>query len=244
MGDKSLERTESAFSVFKNSKRKINIIDQPEIINGIAMIPFTSSEEQFINDCKHLHSLGADKLVICHQTFNGAKYESGMYAPDGFDHTKVPQEKILSGHIHIKQEFDKVEYIGTWRWMTKSDANDEKGYCIMTNNSDGSIKNMKFVSTENICKPIYELLINEGEDLPEMKKDAKYYITLKGSKKWANTFKKKIKNNAIVSVSSTDKKVKRINLDTVKNIEDFINAHFSIEREVTKEEVVEYIKTV
>jgi hypothetical protein len=38
--------------------------------------------------------------VVCHATFNGARYENGFYAKEALDPDAVPQKRIISGHIH------------------------------------------------------------------------------------------------------------------------------------------------
>ncbi|HUV84321.1 MAG TPA: metallophosphoesterase [Methanosarcinales archaeon] len=240
-GDKNKEREYSSFSVFRGKHPRVHIINEPRIYNNMAFIPYTSDEETFIKNSQELYDKGATETLICHQTFNGAKYETGMYAPEGFEHTKIPQTQILSGHIHIKQEFDKVFYPGTWRWMTKSDANTEKGYLTFEADDKGTISNREMVSTENICTPIKEYLIEEGDKLPKFNSSHKNYITLKGSAKWANKIKQDIKDKAIIKIMSTDSKVKRIDISTIKNIEDFINNHHSLEKDITKDELKTYI---
>jgi DNA repair exonuclease SbcCD nuclease subunit len=239
-GEKSKEREESSFKVFKNKYSKIKIIDKPAIEDGIAYVPYTSCEETFIKDCKNLYKKGAKNTVICHQTFNGAKYETGMYAPEGFDHTKVPQKNIISGHIHTTQAFDKVYYPGTWRWMTKADANSKKCY-ILCEDLDIEKPIFEPVYTENICTPIKEYVIEEGTKLPKLNSRNKNYITLKGSAQWANITKKKIKDQAIIKIITTDKKVQRVEIGENINIDKFINDHISLEKEVTKQEVIDYI---
>jgi len=240
-GDKNRERDQSAFSVFSGKYPKVQIINKPKVFDNVAFMPYYSSEKSFLDGCHKLYEKGATETVICHQTFNGAKYETGMYAPEGFDHTKVPQNKILSGHIHIKQEFDKVFYPGTWRWMTKSDANTEKGYITAMNSGNGILEDIEFHPTEDVCTPIKEYLVEEGSELPELNPLHKNYITLKGSSKWANKIKVDIKDSAIIKIVSTDNKVKRIDISTIKNIEDFINSHHSLEKDITKDELKTYI---
>jgi DNA repair exonuclease SbcCD nuclease subunit len=239
-GEASKERVESAFSVFKDKYSKVFIVDKPCVIDDVAYVPYTSSEKQFVEDCNYLYKLGAKNTVVCHQTFNGAKFETGMYAPEGFDHKLVPQKNILSGHIHKYQTFDNVIYPGTWRWMTKSDANEKKGIFFCEELNSKKIE-LEFSSTENVCTPIREYVIEEGGKLPEFKDTEKNYITLIGSSKWANSLKKKIKDQAIIKIHSTDNNVKRVVVSEKVNIDVFIDKHYNLEKDVTKEEVVEYI---
>jgi len=239
-GEVSREREESSFSVFKDKYSKVMIIDKPIIFGNVAYVPYTSSEELFVKDCQYLYDNGAENTVICHQTFNGAKFETGMYAPEGFDHSRVPQKNIISGHIHKRQEFENVIYPGTWRWMTKSDANDDKGIFFAEELDIEKIE-LEFSSTENVCTPIKEYIHNEGEKMPDLNPDHKNYMTLVGTAKWANTTKKKIKDNAIIKIHTTDNKARRVEVSENVTIVEFIEKHMDLEKEVTKKEVIQYI---
>jgi len=67
-----------------------------EIEDGVHALSFHKDEDQFLSKLK------SGKILFCHQTFDGAKFENGFYAPDGFDFSGIKYEKIISGHIHTQ----------------------------------------------------------------------------------------------------------------------------------------------
>jgi len=240
-GIKSREREESSFSVFKSKYKNLIVVQHPMSIQKMAFVPYTSDEDTFKKDCKDLFDKGAKETLFCHQTFQGNMYENGMYAPDGFDLDSVPQGKVYSGHIHKKQEFGKLISVGTWRWMTKSDANEEKGYHICkADERTGKLGKLRFVSTEGICTKMVKHVVSEGEEVPELREDQKNYVTLIGSSKWINKVRQGISEKAIVSSHKTDKVVKRVS-EKVESIDQFLDSHWEPESQVTKEEVRSYI---
>ena len=233
----------SSINILKEKfKYTIDVIDKPFIDeNGIGYLPYIGDVEKFKEYSDFLYKKGAKDLLFCHETVNGAKFENGMYAPEGIPMEYIRQNTTISGHIHARQCFGKIIYPGTARWLTKSDANREKGLTIYTHNGRGKILDEKFINTDEICTPIKEYVIEEGTKLPKLDPRNKNYVTLKGSAQWANTSKKKIKDQAIIKIITTDKKVQRVEMGENINIDKFINDHVSLEKEVTKQEVIDYI---
>ncbi len=164
-----------------NSLRDLNItiVDAPKIIGpNIVAMPYYSNDE-FLKAASALDG----ELLICHQTFEGAKYENGFYAPNAVDAELVRASKIISGHIHTGAEFGKVWYPGTPRWMTVNDANVDKG--IWKVSWDGTIYTKDFISTSRICQPVEVLMWKEGEDAPKPRHtNAKVTYDLFGKKEF------------------------------------------------------------
>lgn len=70
-------------------------------------------------------------FIFAHQTFTGGVYENGFYAPDALDVNILtpllkPEGKVISGHLHTRQELPNVIYVGTPLWLTRSDLSQEK----------------------------------------------------------------------------------------------------------------------
>ena len=103
----------------------ITVIDRYDIWNSdkILVLPYMSDKDEFIRMCRENSEM---TTVVCHQSFNGGTYENGMYIPDGIDPLEIPQDRIISGHIHMPQSFGKVTYIGAPRWRSIKDANTER----------------------------------------------------------------------------------------------------------------------
>ncbi len=62
----------------------------------------------------------------------------------------------------------KLKYVGSPRWLTRGDANQERGIWSW----DGK-DSFEFFSTEDVVGKIIEVNLNENEDLPEL--DTKKY---------------------------------------------------------------------
>lgn len=167
-----LEHALLPFNVLNNVK----IFDAPDnkvqSYKGIDFAPFTRTEEEFLQLCEARQN----ELLICHQEFKGAEYESGFYAPHGTDLSKVPYKQIISGHIHKIQQIGPCFYLGSPRWLKTSDANQPKMIYLLDNN-----RITKQFDTRVICKPIYKFEITEQSTLPEINDNARYIIEVTGT---------------------------------------------------------------
>lgn len=224
----------SSIGTFKDIFPSINFVEfAPLKRNNILFVPFKFEEDIFVEFCnknKDCHT------VICHQTFNGAKYDNGMYAPDGFDPSKIPQKNIISGHIHTYSEFGKVFYPGVARWTSATDAGKQKGIWVVEFQGDGYSK--QFYSTENIVTPMLYTEIREGDDLPCLSEKAKHLVHLIGSSQWVTKTKKKLPGHK-TKTTYTDSFKKR--LETRKNttFEEFIKESSA---QVEKSDILSLVK--
>lgn len=162
-------------------KKDITIVDEPKVINNVLFLPYFVNNSDFIEVCNK----NPTHTVVCHQTFNGAKYDNGMYAPDGVEPDSVPQRVILSGHIHTPQDFGKVLYIGAPRWRTLNDAN-VKRYMALIDFNEAGVPNFGTIRrfyTEEVCRPIYNL-VDSPEHPAVLNKNpgAMYTIDIHGPK--------------------------------------------------------------
>ncbi len=142
---------ESAMSVHEDNVRVVNA---PQTISGILFIPYIHDGEYFVKLC---NGVPHRKTVICHQTFDGSKYENGFYAKEGIDASLIPQTQIISGHIHAPQELGKVWYVGAPRWRTVSDANTERAIWLVEHDATGTILNRTPFDTSKVCTPIWNV---------------------------------------------------------------------------------------
>lgn len=136
----------------------ITIIDTPRLMEGVAFIPYMPSQESFVEAAKEL----GGSTLVCHQTFDGSAYDNGFYAHDGFDASLLPQEQILSGHIHTAQHIGKVWYPGSPRWRTLSDANLDKAIWVL-DISKGTLADAKSFSTNQACRQILYRKYQNGD---------------------------------------------------------------------------------
>src|SRR5581483_9288 len=158
----------SALDVFQwieDSKKNLKIVNIPTINGQFLYVPYIHDSARFVDVVNSLSGLA--KVLVCHQTFKGSKYESGMYTPDGIDVSLLSPQfiHVISGHIHSRQEFGRVKYPGTPRWDTTADANQPKGLTIYVHSdSTGEIISEEYISTEGVCSPILQFSVGEGEE--------------------------------------------------------------------------------
>jgi hypothetical protein len=130
------------------------IVDRPVMSDGILYMPYFSDRKKFVEVAQHFGP--QTNTVVCHQTFAGSKYENGFYAneEDAVNPDLIPQERIISGHIHAPQEFGKVTYLGSPRWRALNDANSERAIWVYTFDDDGHVVAKKSFDTGSVCRQI------------------------------------------------------------------------------------------
>jgi DNA repair exonuclease SbcCD nuclease subunit len=154
--DKSGTAGERASSMMLH--QEVELVDEPKTISGILFVPYIHDPDEFIKVCNEHPT----PMVVCHQTFQGAMFENGFKVPDGVEPDALPQEQILSGHIHMPQISGKVHYPGAPRWRSVSDANVERHLWVVDHTQNGLIGNITKLPTAGVCKPIWCL-----KDTPE-----------------------------------------------------------------------------
>jgi len=220
----------SSLSTFAFLERTmLNIIEKPTQAGIFGYLPYIHDHKTFIDSAIALADKGA-KVLVCHQTLQGSRYESGFYAADG-----VPTgdwaarfTHIISGHIHSEQTFENVIYPGTARWDSVVDANMRKGIWIYEHDdASGQILNSEFISTENVCSPLRSITWREGEEGPKPWGDNdRVTLELIGSSEWINKQKQSFKGKASFKTKITDS-AKLTNRKPGKNFMDFLNGVFS-----------------
>ena len=153
------------------------IVDGATSADGILFIGHHVNEEDFQATIQKMCPGHEPRLVVCHQTFEGAQYENGFYAPDGFDQTKVPGIKIISGHVHRRAVLGKVVYEGSPRWRTKSDAGEAK--CVV-GYPKGMLGDFVTHDTSAYCTPIEVVEDTEGSSFSRRWVNSKLTVVVKG----------------------------------------------------------------
>lgn len=139
------------------------IVDRPQLLPwGAVGVPYLVDRDSL--PAYGYGFKGHAQTMVCHQTFNGSKYENGFYAHDGIDPDILPQPYIISGHIHTPQRVGKVWYPGSPRWQTVSDANVERAIWVVDHTDDGRPLSFNPFDTASVCKPIW--LLEDREDAP------------------------------------------------------------------------------
>lgn len=238
----------NALNVFKPYPNLL-IIDRPMIpkVNdeqqnlNIAYIPYIKNIEEFERVSNELYQQGATKTLIAHQTITGCKY-GAFYAPDGVDPNVLLQEKVISGHIHTKQQFDKVMYIGSPKWDIMTDANTDKGIWVFDHDKDGSVLESQFISTRGVVTPINKYDVYEGEAVPELDANAKNYIQFHGKTAWITKMKKKYKGLANIKGKPVDRKIAKIDKDKQLTLIEFLNKEFEPIQGVKRTDISDFLE--
>jgi DNA repair exonuclease SbcCD nuclease subunit len=136
-------------------------------------------------------------VLLCHATFDGAQYENGFYAKDGIDQAKIPHVKIISGHIHKTSLIGKVLYIGSPRWLTISDSEQEERWLFLV---DDEFNFLEKIPTSPVCRVIHRLIDTEDAPLGNIdfcKKDH-YIVDIHGRLEFINVRKSLYRGKARV----------------------------------------------
>lgn len=99
------------------------VIDEPTDIPNMnaTLVPYIHNFSEFPKETL--------PICICHQTFIGASY--GYTRPDaGVEAEAVSAEVIISGHVHLRQEFGKVIYPGSPFSQSVNDIDQQKGLMV------------------------------------------------------------------------------------------------------------------
>lgn len=220
----------------------VTIVYKPIVKDNITYVGYHRNNEELVKEC----NLFPNKCLIAHTTFTGATYENGFYAEDGIDPALFDFDEIISGHIHKQQQVGKCLYIGTPKWDTLSDANQDKGIWFFEHNSDGSVKTKEFISTELVVTPIMKYVVNEGEELPKLKSGFKNYIELVGKSSWIKKTKTKIKGLAQIKARPTDRlsSTKISSSGDSISIDEYLDKYFELVNGVDKKSVSAYINNI
>lgn len=231
--------TESALEVFNliNSPN-LFIIKSPVSFGPFGFVPYIHDNEKFIESANALDS----KVIIAHVEMDGAQFENGFYAPHGAKQESLNADLIISGHIHRRSRFGKVIYPGTARWLTSSDANEEKGIWLVEHEANtGAILKEEFIDTSSVCTPIYKIQYKEGDDEPVIIEHSRTAIELIGSSDWVSKQRAKFKNKCSISCKITDKS-KTQNRKSGNSLADFLNKIYEPTKGISKDKIKELMK--
>jgi len=233
--------TRNALAVLARQEQSgLNIIQAPVAFGNFGFIPYFHSKQKFVEEANKLTEQGA-KVIIAHAEFNGGKFETGMYIPDGIAPDDIKADLVISGHIHSRQRFGKITYPGTARWLTSSDKNHEKGLWLAEFNDESKLVSEEFLDTSHVCTPIYGFIYKEGEAEPVIPAGSRSSVELIGSSEWVSKQKARFKGLASISSKITDKS-KPANRKTGNNLEHFVSKVFEPVSGIKKERMIEFMK--
>jgi predicted phosphodiesterase len=234
-----------AMRVFPATKYSPKIIDRPTTLGIYGYLPFRHNREDFIVDVQQLASSGA-KTLVCHQSITGCTFENGYYDPHGIDPGDIPFSLVISGHIHKWQTFSSGEktiiYPGTPRWDSASDANERKGLSLYEHDEiTGAIVSTEFFSTAKVCRPIINLIWQQGELItPIPSGNIQAHIELIGTSAWVKEQKELLKGSS-ASIKATITDARLVRMKTGTNLEKFL--HEIYQTTVDKNELLTYMRS-
>lgn len=120
-----------ALEPFKNISKVVDEIDIISIGNmECYFLPFKRENEDFE---KLAAEMSPGKILFCHQSFNGAKFENGFYDPHGANPDSVNHLlRVISGHIHSRQSVgSNIYFPGTPFQQSFGEAGQEKGLVVV-----------------------------------------------------------------------------------------------------------------
>ena len=224
----------SALTPFRNILGNLKIIETPTLIGKIGYLPYIHDNEVFVSEANNLAALGA-KVLVSHTTYEGSAYDNGMYAPNGVNHEHIDLSvtNLVSGHIHSTQEFGRVQYPGTARWATASDANAEKGIYLYTHDEEGAIAARDFIDTKSVCTPIIGIERKESDTSPlSIPEGAEVYLSLIGTSAWIQSVKEELRGKKGLKISSkfTDTKRAATTRKSGKSLMEFVTSHYETKK--------------
>lgn len=130
------------------------VVDRPTVIDQVLYLPYVHVREDFVAMCQ----ANPTRTVVCHQLFDGSTYENGFYCgEEGVDAALIPQDLVISGHIHKPQVLGKVWYVGAPRWRIASDANEERRIYALTLDVGGAMVGAQEHDTAPYCRRIVHM---------------------------------------------------------------------------------------
>lgn len=196
-------------------KNLVEVVEVSRVIDGVMYMPYFANPQAFVDMANGGDiwdpELPKSNVLICHQLFDGSKYDNGFYAKDGIDANLIPQGQVVSGHVHAPQMCGKVWYPGSPRWQTLSDANVDRAIWLVEI-ENGKIVNKTPYSTNGVCRQIRHLVETPGSPVDEkLFQNAKVHLDLQGPSDWIVQRKKELSGKGLqIRTFPTDQKMVRV----------------------------------
>ncbi len=141
----------------------VRVVDAPLSVSGVLMLPYYHDPKELV---KAANEHPDCKILVCHAAFAGGHYDNGtpikadaFYGKDVVNPDDLPQQTVVSGHIHTMASFGKVWYPGSPRWFTMSDANRTKAiYLAEVGEGQVDVAGVDgMVETGAVCRRTWDL---------------------------------------------------------------------------------------
>jgi DNA repair exonuclease SbcCD nuclease subunit len=155
----------------------VTVVDYPTPVGDVLLCPYFPR-----GDDLRAAVIGnpRQRVIICHQTIVGSRYENGFIAQDGVSLERLEDKFFISGHIHTPQKYDNVVYVGAPRWRSFFDADVDRALTLW-NIQDGKAELVKLFDTSRWCKKLVHVL--DSQEAPfqgEINPAWRYIVDLHG----------------------------------------------------------------
>lgn len=133
-----------SMEVFEKAYKNLTIISKPTKLNNLLLIPWLCTQEDELNMFKEIEAQ-KPKGVIGHFEISDFFVSRTLKAEHGLTKDLFKNIKVFSGHYHLKQEDDNINYIGTPYQLTWSDFGENKGFYIL----DDETLELEFIPNES-----------------------------------------------------------------------------------------------
>jgi DNA repair exonuclease SbcCD nuclease subunit len=148
------------FNLYEN----VWIVSAPNSVSlrGVYFIPFIRDNKKFEEECLRIP---AGAVLVCHQSFDGARFENGFYDPHGADPKCVAHlAAVISGHVHLEQAWANIWYPGTPFQQSFGESDSEKRVFTLDLTPSG----YNILESHKLGMPRFVVL--RSETLEELKK--------------------------------------------------------------------------
>lgn len=139
---------------------RVRIFDYSYPVGHVLMCPYQPDGEKFRMD---VLANPQCKVVVCHQTLVGSRYENGFIAQDGTSLKGLEDRFFISGHIHTPQRYDNVVYVGAPRWRGFFDADVDRAITLW-NIEGGTAVCERAFDTSQWCRKLVH--ITDSQEKP------------------------------------------------------------------------------
>lgn len=179
--------------------------------------PFTKDNDKFCAWMRTAAEAGA-QVLLCHQEFNGCDLGNGFYSPNGVQVGSVPGSlTAVSGHIHKAQSlareeddgpdvhWEAVRYVGSSRYITRTDANSRKSISIMTANGS-DVQFVDIPIPDDVVEMYRKYQINQGQAVPNIPDSSRAFVEVSGDRTFVREVLAKIPKNCQVRTTVVEEK--------------------------------------
>jgi len=165
----SVECKDHSLQIFDSIKRSVHIVDKVDEIFygcGALLIPYHHDLDEFKKKLKK------DEYLFMHQGVDGCLYSSGESEKSDLKSSDLKQYKrVIAGHIHRRQQFGNIYYVGSPFTQNFGESGEDKGIIIL----DTETNEIKEIDLDIPKHLVVDYQLATMDDIKELKKQLKKY---------------------------------------------------------------------